>query len=419
MPNPGLDLERVTPQYMSDLADPLGDVYEAIVNRLLINVARHFAGGVARGRDMIPGSEQWRAWMLARLGALTEENFKIMAEMAGDVSGLTEQALRRAIYDALKLADKELAAKISAPGYVPTVEESAQNALDMYEAQALSRMNLVNTVLLNSSLEAYSKCVNDTTDYARKLEAAQLTLNRRTGEVITGAQSFQQARRRAVLEMADAGLTGFIDRGGHHWSASAYVEMDMRTTALQAAREAVMQRNEEYGNDLIMVSSHPGARPGCEPYQGAIYSTTGRSGTVEDLHGKQLAFTPLSGTSYGEPAGLFGINCGHFSAPFIPGASVMRWPKYDKEESERLYEESQQQRYMERKVRKAKLEAEVLAAAGDEDGAKEQRKKARELNRQLKDWCEDNGRDYYPDRVQIIRTPSGSGNSSNSSNSGN
>ena len=61
MPNQGLDLERVTPQYMSDLADPLGDVYEAIVNRLLINVARHFAGGVARGRDMIPGSEQWRA----------------------------------------------------------------------------------------------------------------------------------------------------------------------------------------------------------------------------------------------------------------------------------------------------------------------------------------------------------------------
>lgn len=403
MPNPGLDLFRVTPQYMDEVSGPVVDVYDEIVSRLMLNTVKHFAGGTARSGDMIPGSERWRAWMLARLGALSAENYRIMAEMAGDVSGLTEQALRRSIGDALKLADKELAAKVNAPGYVPSIDEAMQRTLDSYEAQALNRLNLVNTVMLNSSLQQYSQLVNDTADYAQQLAQAQGALNVATGEVIVGTESYWGGVRHAVHDMAAAELTGFRDRKGREWTAQSYVAMDIRTTTAQAAREAVMRRNEDYGNNLIMVSSHAGARPGCEPHQGAIYSTDGSSGTVEDLNGKKLHYKPLSSTSYGEAAGLFGINCGHFSAPFIPGASVLRWPKYDKAESERLYAESQQQRYMERKVKAAKREAAMLEEAGDMEGAKAARKVARERNAELKDWCEDNGRSYYPDKVQIIR----------------
>ena len=124
---------------------------------------------------------------------------------------------------------------------------------------------------------------------------------------------------------------------------------------------------------------------------------------MEDGNGNKLDYTPLSNTTYGQPAGLFGINCGHFPSPFLPGLSPLRKLDISQEENDRLYKESQQQRYMERKVKAAKREAAMLEEAGDMEGAKAARKVARERNSELKDWCEDKGRSYYPDKVQIIR----------------
>ena len=73
------------------------------------------------------------------------------------------------------------------------------------------------------------------------------------------------------------------------------------------------------------------------------------------------------------------------------------------EENERLYKESQQQRYMERRVRAQKTKADALAAAGDAAGAKAARMRAREMNRERKGWCQEKGRAYYPERVRVTR----------------
>jgi hypothetical protein len=58
---------------------------------------------------------------------------------------------------------------------------------------------------------------------------------------------------------------------------------------------------------------------------------------------------------------------------------------------------------MERKVRKAKTNADVYEAAGDAEGAKAERKKARAMNAELKAYCVENKLDYKPDRVSIVR----------------
>ena len=56
--------------------------------------------------------------------------------------------------------------------------------------------------------------------------------------------------------------------------------------------------------------------------------------------------------------------------------SVVRKLDISHEENERLYKESQQQRYMERKIRAQKTKADALAAAGDAAGARAARARA-------------------------------------------
>ena len=384
------------------LSDPIEALYEALERDLIINIARRFKV-VPKG--MQTGTDAWRLYMLEQLGGLTRQNLRRIAALTGDAASGTTRALMQAIGAALDMAEPGLQALTNKAGYVPARSVTAQRVMERLSAQALDRLNLVNTTMLNTSLDAFRDAVGDVADavqkYESKLADAQQALNTAAGQTVMGTESRKTAVWDAVRRMASNGLTGFYDRAGRRWSAQAYVQMDVRTTAANAAREAVMQRNADYGNNLIMVSSHPGARPLCAPYQGKVYSTDGTSGTVEDLNGRKVQYTPLSATSYGEPGGLFGINCGHMPSPFIPGISLNRASEYDPEETKRIYAQSQMQRQMERKIRGLKTEAAAVKAAGGD--ATKETKAARQATAELQAWCEANNRDFYPERVQIVR----------------
>ena len=410
MTNPGIDRDRISPQFLTELADPLARLYEALQHDLIVNLARQF--NVMRIKGDIPTSFAWRSYMLAQLGGLTRESLQIIAGYTGDLSEATKLAVRTAVEKSIAVVDKSFAQEVARDDYTPNVADTAARVTEYYLNQALDRQNMVNTVMLNSTRGQYEKTVGRVgEELDRRLARAQGSLNAAAGGVILGSDDFQSAVRRCVSEMTEEGLTGFYDRAGREWSAQAYVTMDVRTTAANAAREAAMERNREYGNELIAVSSHPGARPLCEPYQGGVYSTDGSTGETQDLHGATISYYPLELTSYGEAAGLFGINCGHYPSPFIAGMSVVRKLDISHEENERLYKESQQQRYMERRIQAQKTKADALAAAGDAAGAKAARMRAREMNKELKGWCAEKGRAYYPERVRVTRgekTESGS-----------
>ena len=87
-------------------------------------------------------------------------------------------------------------------------------------------------------------------------------------------------------------------------------------------------------------------------------------------HGR---FKPLSETSYGDPGGLFGINCRHFSWPFFEGlndeytaeqrdpARLLEGPSNDE-----IYKATQVQRRNERQIRAWKrIRAEAEATGAD------------------------------------------------------
>ena len=125
---------------------------------------------------------------------------------------------------------------------------------------------------------------------------------------------------------------------------------------------------------------------------------------MPDGNGDAVRVYAISETSYGEPDGIFGINCGHFPYPFVDGVSMMAFKPYPKALNDEVYKQSQEQRYQERQIRHKLTDADALEAAGDKEGAEEFRRQARVMTQDLRDWCDDNGRTFRAYRVTVYPT---------------
>ena len=404
------------------LSEPVEKMYMDCASQLIINISKHFATG--RGL----ATQAWEAQKLAEMGQLTDEAIEIIAVNTGQKA----EEVRKALYDGIKigLADEEaLLQNAAEKGYVATaggtLETSMQvrNLVDAYAAQADDQLNLVNTVMLQSTQNRYMLAIQQviSAEEAAKIEMltsaknaaelavqmgkAQNVLNAATGSVLLGNEARTKALRGAIKTLADEGITGFIDAGGHHWTPEAYVNMDIRTTVGNVARQAQKARAAEYGVDTFQVSSHAAARPLCAPYQGWICSWSGGGYTVEDLYGNSYMVHDIKETSYGEPAGLFGINCGHNPLTFVPGYSVPRVAELTPEQEQEnalQYAQSQQQRHLEREVRQAKTEALAYEAAGDKEGFALAAAKVKQTQADYMAFCNATDRTPRPDRLQVF-----------------
>ena len=381
----------------------MGEVYGAVVDRILINLARHFPY-IAEG--MTPGgSWDYQIRKLAEMGQVTRETEAIILESMKGADAALADLLEETIRDSLKGVEKPLrkAAEkglLLGAGFLPPeVSPGQMQAFRAFYQQSADKLNLVNTVMLESTQEAYRATV---ADVAFRMDRTQGILNTATGEVVSGVSSLNQAVRESVQKMVDNGITGYIDHGDHHWSPEAYVTMDIRTTMANTGRAAVWERMEAYGDDLYQVSHHDGARPLCYDWQGKVISRNDLSRDVEDDEGNTVHVYAQSETTYGQAAGLFGINCKHYPIPFIPRFSRIRPPEQDKEANDREYKESQQQRTLERKYRYAKRDLMTAKARGDEEEITRQKIRVKNARTELNNFCEETGRARRSNRE---RTP--------------
>ena len=388
----------MNPNLIDSLGWAMAQVYASVTDRLLINLARHFR--FIKDGAPIPKSWEYQMQKLAEMGQVTRESEAIILKSLGGADEALQLMLETAIRDGLKTAEPALrkgAEKglLKGQGFLPP--ELAPNQMQAFRAfyrQSADKLNLVNTVMLESTQQAYQATLSD---IVTRINNTQQILNTASGEVITGVSSFNQALRDGVNKMVDNGLTGFIDHGGHHWSPEAYVAMDTRTTVANTARAAVFERMEDYSDDLYVVSWHNGARPLCYPWQLKVISRSDWTGEVEDLDGNKIHVYAQSETSYGEPAGLFGINCKHYPSPFIPGVSTIHGELQDKEANDKAYAESQEQWRLERKLRQEKRDLEVMKAQGATDEEiKAQRMRVKNANADLNNFCDETGRARVP-----------------------
>lgn len=387
----------LTPQKIQDLADPIESIYQHIVDELLVNIGKHVRA------PTWTHTAAWEVQKLSEMGQLTKENAAIINKWIKKIPAAQRESMEATRAAALDRLEKQMEAAVASGHLTPPMADSTAQVLKDMSAQAAERYDLVNTTMLQSSVDQYVQAVQLTaSEYARleaQAAATQSILNEAAASVATGAETRKQAVTRALQRISDEGLTGFVDSAGRHWSPEAYVNMVTRTTVHNTAIQATKARMEDYGTSVFQVSSHAGARPLCYPYQGKFYSWDNTSGEIELGNGKRVAFEPISATTYGEPAGLFGINCGHYPIPVVPGVSIPHGADniQPEEENDKAYAESQEQRALEREIREAKR---VVAMEGDLATDK-QKAKVKELQREMRDFIDETGRTRRYDRESI------------------
>ena len=404
-----------------NLAAPIADAYMSVEERLLVRIARQLS---LNDDHQLNEVSKWQLKQLAKHGLLRQDAHKIIAAGTKGIPGNVADTVRQAIDDTLAEDG------IQSMWHNQRFAESAANAVRHYRNQAKDVYNQVNTVMKYKAESTFVGAVNSVAEKWQVLRNTELAgtsqgsilrktaeqrreqaeiadkqgvldiLNSNTASVVSGAESRTKAVRTTIHEMAQKGIPAFVDKSGREWSPEAYVNMDIRATVKNTALEAQFSTMDSLGQDVFEVSSHPGSRPKCRPWQGKLISRSGRTTEITDINGRKHKVIPLSQTSFGEPDGLFGINCGHRPRGVSDGLFRKSEVEYDDEEDKALYHKVCKQRELERKVRKSKTEADMLEAAGDTEGAKEVRRKMAEQNKALKSYCDSNGLKYRSDRVR-------------------
>ncbi len=369
------------------------------------DILREIAAQLSRDGD-ISDTSKWRIRQLARAGRFDKRATAIIAGYSEVEDGQAMDAVLAAAETEIGYLDNAVQAANAAglSEYFSDIpaEASAMNAAKAFQRQAASDLNLVNTVMGYKAKSAYVNAVNAIyRDTAEGRQSALDVMGKGAAKAVSGQMSLQEATRKTIRELAQKGIPAFVDKSGREWSPEAYVMMDMRSTLGNTARAAQDARCDLYGINLIEVSSHMGARPLCAPYQGRIFSRDGSKGVTTDGAGGKIYYTPLSETSYGQPAGLFGINCGHVQYPFVPGINFQRYFPYPKEENDRRYMQFQQQRAMERNIRAAKRECMMLQEAGDTEGLQKASLRLRTQREKYRAYCKETGLKQHNDRTQV------------------
>ena len=362
---------------------------ETEINRIYAEVEIELVSAIAqelsRGSSATISPIAWRTEKLRQMGRLEGKLTTILQRKLKTLTPEIEQAVFSAMVssgdadDAILKQISSIKAQVAAGTFVPTskstiFEQLAASAI----ANAKRGMNLTNTGALQAASQMWASAVNDA--YMRTL---------------TGSMSLDQSVKRAVRQLGKQGAyVNYISANGKRTrnTLEVAIRRDVVTSVNQSAAKMTMGRCDEEDLDLVEVSSHAGSRPEHEVWQGKVYS----------LHGKTQGYELLSiATGYGDADGLCGVNCRHSFYPFHPGLSKQNENDTTKRENEKIYENTQKQRYIERNIRNAKREAAVCGKVGDAEGAQAATQRVRDYQAKMRELIRNTGMTRQYPREQI------------------
>lgn len=340
---------------------------------------------IGRGEDYIlTATDKWQIETLQQAGYLLED-------------------IQQEIAKYTKLQQQEIA---------EAMEDAGVKALEyddnIYRNVGLSPIPLVQSPQLIRIMQRnYEATIGEWNNFTRTmaLEAQKnfiYQVDKAYNLVISGAMSYTEAVRDAVNSIISEGATVKYATG-HEDTIETATLRAIRTGISQATAQIQIARMDEMGVDLVITSSHLGARPSHAEWQGKVFSRSGR--------GKYPPFEESTG--YKTVTGLCGANCRHSFSPYFDGMDNP-FEQYDSEENRKRYEKEQRQRTLERRIRNTKREVMGLKEAVDTAPSEQarfanymdyQRKSAllAKQNKAYRDYCTENGLKPLNDRIQIAR----------------
>ena len=369
---------KITPHQLDMFTQPVVHVYQALEQEIFEMIAKRLKTSEDYSEDTVL---EWQIDKLNQLRLVNEDTIKALAK----ATGIAEKEIRKAIYEAgiqtIESVDEEL------KDIYPTLPRPTQidAVLESYVRQTFRELdNFVNQTLITTNYGEGTV----TRMYRRIVEET-------TGKVLAGLKTTNQAIAETVIEWSRKGIdTAFVDRGGNVWTLERYAETVIRSTVNRTYNELRMSRMEEYGIDLVLVSSLPDPREACSLIQGKVAS-------VKPIEENDSKYPSIYEFGYGEPDGLRGINCRHMFFPFVEGVMENNQPQYSEEEMTHNRELRQRQRYLERQIRQAKRELKLAEIIGDEETIQAKKKLLRKRQARIRKFVAEHDLTRRYDREKI------------------
>lgn len=376
----------LSPDYLLHISEGGEEIAEQLHNDIMKRIIDRIMIRVDRGDDYIlTAQDKWQISTLQQAGYLLED-------------------IQKDIAKATRLQQTEIA---------EAMEDAGVKALDyddkIYQSVGLSPTPLTQSPelirLMQRNYEAtLGEWNNFTRTTAEEMQKVYINgLDRVYNLVSTGAMSYTQAIKEMIDYLILFGV--FITYpSGHRDTLEAAILRALRTGISQATAEIQLARMDEFDIDLVLTSSHLGARPSHQEWQGRVFSRSGRNAKYPPF---------IESTGYGSVSGLCGANCRHSFSPYFEGMDNP-FEQYDSEENLKQYEKEQRQRVLERRIRDTKRQVLGLKEAVDACESKTlkkeldmdyQRKAAllAKQNKAYREYCEQNNLKPLSDRIQIAK----------------
>lgn len=371
----------LSPQTLQHLPDEIVN----LVNEVQMDIISSIAKKIVKADYLTPSAE-WQLYKASQLRMSTDEVNAILSKMTGK----SKRQIQKLYTEACKKA----------------INQDAK----IYRAYGKDCSSALRSVALFNTLKAGIKNANGMMNNLTKsmVESSKATvthlMDKAYVQVTSGAFSYQEAIYNAVWELAHQGIKSVTYPSGHTDWVDVAVRRAVMTGISQTAGQMQLDLAEEMDCDLVEVTAHMGARPSHALWQGKVYSISGKSKKYPKLS---------TATGYGTGAGLKGWNCRHDFYPFFEGISKRANLPVDLDENQEEYELSQQQRAMERSIRKSKRTCTALDSAiksTDDELLKRklqnkfERHSAilKEKEKRLNNFCNKFGMQKQNDRVRVV-----------------
>lgn len=418
----------ITPEYLNEVMygveEKLSMVNEAILKIIVERITASFKKGED---DLFIPSTISDMRKLIQNGVLYEDVQKAVMESLPLIQEAIKEAFYKSAaeitkqnYDAIqKIIDAEEITTVKVPEYIDDAIAKRAAELNMSKSE------------LRQLEQAYKRTNGEMKNLTRStaLKSQETFINACDNAYmkVKSGVSVQAAIIAAIKEVSEKGVQVVNYRNGKTEDIEVAIARAVRTGINQANACIVLEECVKIGINYVKTSAHLGARVTKENdytnhswWQGKIYainwdnpafSETIKNIIPEDekeqwkkdlkkeLEKKQKKYDYpdfIESTGYGNILGLCGINCRHSFYIYYPSEKIDNKLAFGSEKNEKRYNLEQQQRRMERAIRKTKRKLAGLNAAGMDNDEEMRIAKAetRELLRKQSDkyidFCEAN-----------------------------
>jgi hypothetical protein len=383
------------PELLDALPEELAELYRALEDTLLDEIC-----------SRLKLADQFNEVTVQDIRALRSHgiDLKDIEKAIRKTSGISEKKLKELLDDVVERNQKYYTdlidlAHITQPETLVSIEDTWA----IYEQTKQTMRNL-------------TRSMGFLVDAGRTMlppsKAYQWALDNATMQIQSGAINYNQAIKTAVKQLADSGLKIVDYESGHRDQIDVAARRAVMTGVSQICAKYTEQSAEYLETPYFEVSAHSGARdkPGPSPWsshkdwQGKVYSI--RAG---DIYPNIYEVCGL-----GAVDGLEGANCRHRRNVWVEGVSERT---YTDEQLAQIddglgctfegktytaYEATQEQRKVERTIRKLKREKTAYNAAGLTDEEQAVNIKLRRLNAKYKAFSKAAGLPEQRERMKVL-----------------